>query len=341
MRFPVCVVFGGTGFIGSHFARFLIQHDLADEVYLADIAEPRSDFSWDSNKIHFVEIDVRNPIESAKLPENPDLIVNLAAVHREPGHEPHEYFETNIRGAENVCAWAEETSCNRIVFTSSIAPYGSTKSPKAEMSLPVPETPYGSSKLAAEKVHQIWQNGDVVRKLVIVRPGVIFGPGECGNVTRLVQAVIRRYFFYMGNRTTRKAGGYVKELINTMIWALGKVEAGDRGFFLYNFTMDPAPSVEEYVLATCKVAGISRYVPSVPYWLLYMASVLIESVAKPLGIRQPISPVRVRKLVRSNNIEPEVLRNGKYEYTHTLESAMKDWKHARPDEWGCKWPRKT
>ena len=56
-------------------------------------------------------------------------LFNFAAVHREPGHAREEYFDTNIAGAKNVCAFAEETGCKNILFTSSIAVYGAlTKS---------------------------------------------------------------------------------------------------------------------------------------------------------------------------------------------------------------------
>ena len=161
---------------------------------------------------------------------------------------------------------------------------------------------------------------------------VVFGPGEGGNVTRLVQAVIHRYFLYMGNRKTRKAGGYVKELVNTMLWALERIP-DDGGTFLYNFSMEHPPTVEEYVKTTCSVAGIKRFVPTVPYPLLLAVSYIIEAITRPLGIKQPISPVRIRKLVRSNNIEPAVLRKEGYQYLYSLESAMQDWKKERADEW--------
>lgn len=55
---------------------------------------------------------------------------------------------------------------------------------------------------------------------MIARPGAVFGPDERGNVSRLIKAVFGRYFFYMGNRDTRKAGTYVKELCNAMLWVL-------------------------------------------------------------------------------------------------------------------------
>ena len=93
------------------------------------------------------------------------------------------YFETNIRGAENVCAFAEKFGIKKIVFTSSIAPYGAAEDLKTEETLPTPNTPYGISKLVAEKIHTIWQAKQPnERQLTIVRPGVVFGKGENGKV---------------------------------------------------------------------------------------------------------------------------------------------------------------
>lgn len=327
-----CVIFGGTGFIGSHLALYLINNQLADHVVLADIKPIRSDFTFDSSKVSYANVDVRTPISAWNLPTSVDLIANFAAVHREPGHESHEYYETNLPGADNVCAWAEKVGCNSIIFTSSIAPYGPSEAEKTEESIPTPVSAYGGSKLAAEKIHMAWQKADQTRRLVIVRPGVVFGPGEGGNVTRLVKATLKRYFFYMGNRATRKSGGYVKELVNTMWWALNEKVPVNGGFFLYNFTMKP-PSVEEYVNATCQVAGVSRFVPSIPYRLLLIGSYLVEAVTRPFGISTPISPVRIKKLVRSNNIQPYVLTKEKYPFKYTLETAFADWKSDRPDDW--------
>jgi len=332
MKFDTCVVFGGTGFIGSHFALHLVRNGLARQVILADIAPIRADFDLAVSSVQHVRIDVRTPPDTWALPAKVDLIANFAAVHREPGHELHEYYETNIPGADNVCAYAEKAGCSQIIFTSSIAPYGPTESVKTEESIPTPVSGYGGSKLAAEKIHIGWQRAGTGRKLVIVRPGVVFGPGEGGNVTRLVQATLRRYFLYMGNRETRKAGGYVKELINTMFWALELIdEQGDTQ--LYNFTMEQPPTVEEYVKTACKVAGVTRRVPSVPYGILLALSYGIDTFARMLQIKQPISPVRIRKLVKSNNIEPSVLRRGNYKYIYTLESAMIDWRNDSPNEW--------
>ncbi|MBT6231757.1 MAG: SDR family oxidoreductase, partial [Nitrosomonadales bacterium] len=162
--------------------------------------------------------DVRNKIENKKLPKKIDLIINLAAIHREPGHKPNEYFDTNILGAENITSFAEQVNCKQIIFTSSISPYGIEDKLKIEDTIPNPNTPYGSSKLAAEKIHIAWQNRDIKNRiLTIVRPGVVFGKGEGGNMSRLVKLIHKNFFFYMSNKDTRKAGIYVRELVNQIL----------------------------------------------------------------------------------------------------------------------------
>jgi GlcNAc-P-P-Und epimerase len=167
------VLFGGTGFIGTHLAQHLLGADLAEQVVLVDLNEPRRmvctqglQSALQSGRAVFVKHDVRRPVPLGLLPDRADLIFNLAAVHREPGHERHEYFETNLPGAENVCAYAGSIGCKTLVFTSSISPYGPSEEKKSEATPPAPETAYGESKLAAEKIHLEWQAALPERKLL-------------------------------------------------------------------------------------------------------------------------------------------------------------------------------
>jgi nucleoside-diphosphate-sugar epimerase len=329
-----CIIFGGTGFIGSHFAKYLLTNEIVEHVYLADIRPIQPFFGFDNDRIEFIEIDVRKGINKKLFPHQIDLILNFAAIHREPGHEDYEYFETNLLGAQNVCKFADQMDCQNIIFTSSISPYGVSESMKDESTLPIPVTAYGSSKLVAEKIHQIWQAKDVNnRRLVIVRPGVVFGPGERGNVSRLIKAVIHRYFFFNGNESTRKAGIYVKDLCNAMWWVLQEQKKNGETVSLFNMSMNPGPSIGEYVKAVCSTQGIKRFVPTVPYKALMGVAYVIDALARPLGIKHPFSPVRIRKLVRSNNIIPTYLVDHGYQFQYSLESAFADWKKSCPEEW--------
>jgi len=332
------LLFGGTGFIGSHLAMYWLSENLADKVILVDLNPPRLE-PWSatlqqhlrSGRAVFTRWDVRQPIPESLLPRA-DIIFNLAAVHREPGHLPNEYFETNLKGAENVCANAAMMGCDRMVFTSSIAPYGPSEEIRTEASLPIPDSPYGSSKLAAEKMHMTWQAGGSRRKLLILRPGVVFGPGEGGNVTRLIRSVVKGYFVYTGNRQTRKAGGYVKELCRVVKFALDYQDASGEAVTLLNFSLDPPPTLETYVAAIQKVAATRRSPLNLPRSLLLSVSWPIHALASTLGIRQPISPVRVRKTFRSTSIDPARLRALRYPWNYTLEEALEDWKRDLPED---------
>lgn len=336
------VLFGGTGFIGTHLAQHLLDHHLAESIFLVDLQEPR-DFPYTrllqsgikSGKVVFVEHDVRKPVPTALLPVKADVVFNLAAVHREPGHLPQEYFETNLSGAENVCAWASNVGSEMLVFTSSISPYGPSEERRTEASLPAPVTPYGSSKLAAEKIHMDWQSACEGRKLLILRPGVVFGPGEGGNVTRLVRSVVKGYFVYLGNRRTIKAAGYVKELCLVAMFGMETIRQTGLSKLLINFTMDPPPTVEDMVNAILKVISKTRRPLNVPAKLLLGLSYPLLGVERVFGIKLPINPVRVRKLIRSNNVWAEQLKSLGYKYNYSLESAFSDWKRDLPEDFSA------
>jgi nucleoside-diphosphate-sugar epimerase len=332
------VIFGGTGFIGTHLSQFLLEADASCELVLADLNPPRhADYAGrlscalSDGRARFVTCDVRSPIDDSDIgPAN--IVFNLAAVHREPGHQPHEYFHTNIRGAENVCAYVSGVGAAHLVFTSTIAAYGRTDRLTTEESLPQPETPYGCSKLIAEDIHRAWQNGASDRRLLILRPGVVFGPGEAGNVTRLIRSLIKGYFVYMGNRTTRKAGGYVKELCEVIWFAINYQMDSGEALTLMNFTATPPAPLEDFVNAIQLAAGLDRMPLTVPRSLVMASSYLIDSVARTVGIKQPISPTRVRKLFRATNVEATRLSALGYEYRYSLRGAFEDWKQHAPSD---------
>lgn len=340
------VLFGGSGFIGSYLALELLKENIADTIILADLIEP--DFAsypsslrdaFAEKTIQYVRLDVRNYDEFAQLPQAVDLVVNLAAVHREPGHDSYEYYQTNLPGAEHVCQWASAVDAQQMIFTSSISVYGSVEDfsaepqSKSETTTPQPNTPYGFSKLAAERIHQEWLAAEPGRSLLIVRPGVIFGSGERGNVTRMVRAILGNYFLYTGNQSTRKAGGYVKELTRSIVWMYNKQQELGKQLLLYNFSMDPAPTVSEFATEIQTVSGRASKIRSLPYKLLLFLSHFTDIAARMVGRNSNINPVRVRKLLRSNYIIPDTLKQLGYQYKFNLRMSMEDWQKQNPGDW--------
>ena len=331
-------VIGGTGFIGAFFSRFLIEEKGYEKVYVLDVVSPE-DVSCKyrrkllddlGEKIQFQHCDVRSEITWSPS-EEIELVANFAAIHREPGHQDYEYFETNICGARNVCNWVEVLQCHNLIFTSSIAPYGGGDDELSEASLPVPVTAYGASKLVAEEIHRGWfERQPNNRSLIICRPGVVFGPGEGGNVSRLIRAVKGNYFFFCGNDDVRKAGIFVKELCFMLCWFL---DAKPKQHTLFNACMHPVPTLGQYVTGINRVLSNQGMVFRIPFTLLLGASYIFELVFRCLRLKNPFSPVRVRKLKLPNNVTPAVAIDNGYLFKYTLESAFVDWKNDAPHEW--------
>ncbi len=315
------LVFGGEGFIGRHLIRYLISEQSVNsaQVYSFDIRRV-------SDHPNFQKVDVREEIRLDIPNLQNSIIFNLAAVHTTPGHPDHEYFEANILGANRICAFAEQNGISKIVFTSSIAPYGASEKNKTEGSLPMPNTPYGISKLVAEHVFKTWQAKDIGnRKLSIVRPGVVFGKDEGGNFTRLYNAQKKGAFFYPGRKDTLKASVYVKDVVRILYQTI--TSGLSDNFCLYNLTYYPAPTIEKICSTISEVTGVSKPGIIVPGWILRTAAVIIYNIGAIFGIKfNGIHPDRVKKLMISTNINGEKLSKSEFRLQYGLKSAIEDWR---------------
>lgn len=306
MHLNKSITFGSAGFIGKHLSCLLGSDQQNYDI--KDLTE----------SIKFCDIRKKIIID----PKNAEVIFNLAAIHTTPGHDYKEYYETNILGAQNICDFARKNEIKTIVFLSSIAPYGSWEEKKTEKSLPIPTSAYGNSKLIAEYIHKLWQSEDKDRKLIILRPGVVFGKGENGNFTRLYNAMKKGLFFFPGRKDTIKASIYVKDLVNIM------VEAGEKeqpGAHTYNASFSPTPTIAEITRSIADITGVknpNRVIPS-----LFLK--IVARIIYPLGkvFRMPIGgihPDRVKKLMISTNICGEKINNN-YKFKFNLNQAILDW----------------
>lgn len=316
MQFDTFIIFGGCGFIGTHTANLLRAQYPDAKIYIVDLL---ADENKSANAISYQRLDVRNSIELQGSFGKNTLIFNFAAIHRTPGHPDYAYFETNIRGAENVCDFARKHGIENIVFTSSIAPYGAAEDLKTEETLPTPNTPYGISKLVAEKIHREWAAEDSNRRLSIVRPGIVFGTGENGNMTRLYRALKKRKFAYAGRKDTIKACIYVKDLVRVML-AMAENQNADR-IQLHNCCYYPSFTIEQIANTMLKATSMKRLIPYIPKKPMMVAACVCGVLG---GLGLGICPARVKKLMISTNIDGHKLAKN-YPLFYTLEAAFKDW----------------
>ena len=197
---------------------------------------------------------------------------------------------------------------------------GAAEELKTEDTLPTPNTPYGISKLVAEKIHQIWQAKEANRELTIVRPGIVYGKGEHGNMTRLYNSQKKHYFFYAGRKDTVKACIYVKELVRFFQYRM--IDHDFPGVDVYNCTFEPAYTIEQICSAMQAATGMKRHIPLIPGGLLMTAATILGPIG---GKKVGIHPARVKKLMVSTNISGQKLAESGYAFHAGLEDTFRDW----------------
>ena len=166
-------VIGGSGFIGT---RLVARLHGAHQVKILDKAGSAA----------FPELVTRVDVcDAAALDRElagQEAVVHLAAEHRDDVTPTSRYYEVNVAGTQNVLAALARHRIERLVFTSTVAVYGLDR-PEPDEDAPLdPFGHYGISKRQAEDLMRAWQAEDPARRLTIVRPSVVFGEANRGNV---------------------------------------------------------------------------------------------------------------------------------------------------------------
>lgn len=317
-----CVIFGGAGYIGTHLAKHFLKTGRFTHIHIADI---RPSSLEGMPGITTSITDVRQPIPIGLVPEQPEWIFNLAAVHREPGHEPWEYYDTNLNGAHSACVYADTVGCDNIFFTSSLSVYGPTLKPTDENCPKHPTTPYGGSKYPAEFIHRQWYANKRGRRLLVTRPGVLYGPGDPGNIMRMIKAINQGYFAYPGSPSVHKSYGYIFGFINSVDFVMDSGQST----VTYNYSENPTQPLKELVACIKKHLRCRAISFPIPLWVLLPIATLVQKI---WGSRNPVHPVRVRKAGTSTHIVPQKLVDMGFDFKYDFLRSLEHWCSVAPED---------
>ncbi|MFC3776432.1 NAD-dependent epimerase/dehydratase family protein [Mycolicibacterium holsaticum] len=260
--------------------------------------------------------------EDLPIRECPSTVIHLAAVCREPGYPWREYYANNAEATRRLCQAADRRGVQNIIFTSTMMTFAAGPWRRSESDFCDPDTAYGCSKLQAEEILRAWQTAKPGRRLRIVRPGVVFGPGDQGNMRRLIHALHRRRFAFIGREDTVKGCIYISDLVRLLVRLIDDDGPHDTYHAVY-----PEPTtIRDIVDAINHTWGWNRRPPTIPYRAA-MAAAMPFGLIDPTGRRFGAHPRRMQKLHLDTNISSDRLADLGFRLQYSLSDAFADWRN--------------
>lgn len=236
-----------------------------------------------------------------------DVVINLSAEHRDDVTPKSLYDDVNVQGSKNVCDTCTRLGIRRIIFTSSVAVYGFAPVGTDERGEIKYFNDYGRTKFLAEEKYREWLKIDSANSAVIIRPTVIFGEQNRGNVYNLLRQIAGGKFPMVGKGTNRKSMNYVENVAAFIQFCIENEEKFpcfekeyDGTTFgklhLFNYCDEPAYDMNHLVLDCYKALGKpKKKLIHFPYWLAYCGGKCFDLLALVLRRKFAVSAIRVKK----------------------------------------------
>lgn len=288
---------GGKGFLGTRLSQ---RFDSSSVNYLVyDL--------YDLNYKNYIKADIQD-IKSLDQLKGVDAIINLAAIHRDDVYPRSRYDDVNVKGSVNICETARKYNINKIIFTSSVAIYGFAPPNTDESGKPNYFNDYGRTKYLAEQVYMDWHAEDPEnRTLIIIRPTVIFGEGNRGNVYNLLKQIASRRFIMFGDGKNIKSMAYVENVAAFLEHSL----SFKPGLHVYNYIDKPDLNVNNLVSNARNILFKKNNVGlRLPSCVGMAVGYLADFVTKLSGKKLPVSSIRVKKFMGTTQFTSSISETG-------------------------------
>ena len=301
-------VIGGSGFVGSRLIGLL---QAVPGIELLNIDKQQSELYPHLTRLADV-LDVQRLTE---LLVDIDVVVLLAAEHKDNVTPASLYYRVNVDGMRNTLQAMESNGVSRLVFTSSVAVYGLNKTNPTESHPVDPFNDYGRSKWQAECVLQEWYETHQDWNINILLPTVIFGEGNRGNVYNLLRQITSGRFLMIGNGENRKSMSYVGNVVSFIAFL---IENKKEGYQVFNYIDKPDFTMNDLVYHVGDV--LNKHIPAThfPYWLGMLGGYGFDILGKLTGKKLSVSSVRVKKFCAVTQFDSVQVRKTNFKPTFTL-----------------------
>lgn len=242
----------------------------------------------------FIEGDLLDDTVLENSLEGVDCVLHLAAAKHDFGVSDAKYFRDNLEVTRGLIQAGRKHGVVKWLFYSSVSAIGPSVVPADERSSLAPNTAYGASKAQAEKLFHNFGEEDPDAMVIIVRPSVVYGPGnyQNTNIYRLIDAIYKNRFIMVGNGEIIKTTSYIDNLVSATLFLIERMRCGVQTYIY----------VDEPVMTTGRLinniyVALQKKQPKwrLPLWLVNPIASILDAAASLTRIDFPITAARARK----------------------------------------------
>lgn len=286
------LVTGGTGFIGQHLVRQLLQEGYPVRCLVRDAAQAEALFSQ-ARDMEFVTGDVTRPETLVGVAAGVDHVFHLAAMgHVSAVSEEafKQFVAVNVDGTASLMRECGRAGVGKFIHFSSTAAMGLIKKRLVdETDPPQPRTPYQKSKYESE-ITALSLGRDLGVPTLVLRPCMVYGIGGRGEFFKMCRLMKKGIFPKVGSGRNLTPLVHVRDLVQAAMRTIHRGEAGQ----VYIIASARSLAMDELREMVMKAWGTRACYPYVPVWLMYCAAYGFELLGKmtgkaPLATRQNIA----------------------------------------------------
>ena len=271
-------VTGGTGFIGSH----LVPEFVGACYEVSCTVEPAIPDTIPG--VHMFPADISTGAGITEAFSGADAVVHLAArnhVLKKTARDPlAEYRRVNVEGTRNVARAASSLGVKIMIHISSVKAMGEESDGILdENSACDPKTPYGISKLESEEVVRYEASRGKFRA-VIVRLPMVYGPGNKGNLPRMIRWADRGLPFPLFQPDNLRSMVYVENVVAGILAILKNPPAATSSYIIKD---QEDYSTRTIYAAICRELGRRPLFLKVPALLVKFGGKVSDDFRKVTG----------------------------------------------------------
>jgi len=290
------LITGGNGFVGSNLTEHFIEKGY--QVDILDITEPKNPKV--SNWIVWEDL-------SVDLLNQYDAIIHLAGKAHDIKNKSlsEEYFKVNTQLTQNIFDKFIDSKAKKFVFFSSVKAVADSVKEDVliEDVVPSPVGPYGESKLLAEKHinNIIEQNGLNLKdkSIFILRPCMIHGPGNKGNLNLLFSIVKKGIPWPLGAFENLRSFTSIENLI----FIIEKLIYSEVPSGVYNIADDYPISTSRLIELICESSQKKPRILKFNKGLIFFISKIGDL------LKLPLNSIRLKKLTENYIVSNSKIKN--------------------------------